>query len=233
VHLALPLAILAGYTLARGIEHVRSRGRSRDLPLVVAPMTLGMALLAFYALRTGFAVTYGHPDTPIEPLIYTQTSADIPVIARQIEAYAAERGGLDQLPVVVDSSESMSWPWAWYLRDFRQASYVDRIDPPALAPGAVLLLWNGTVRGQPSLQDGYATIEEYRHRWWFPEEGYRSWTGSNLLASAVDGSLFTRLASFIRDREDRAFLGTLEGVALFPEEPPAITMPTTGVQYGR
>ncbi len=232
VHLALPLAILAGYALGRGIERLRAPDR-RPSPTVVAPIALTMAVLFVYALRTGTQVSYAHPDTPIEPLIYTQTSADIPAIARQLEALATERGGKDQVKIVVDSSESMSWPWAWYLRDFTQTSYVDRIEAGSVAPDAVVLAWDGTLRAQPALRDRYAVAEEYRHRWWFPEEGYRSWTLGNLATRAADGSLFADLGSFILNRENPAYLGTLEGVALFPQEPPAITMPTTGVQYGR
>ncbi len=233
VHIALPLAILAGYALGRAVETVRRRANSRDLPLVVTPVALVMALLFALALRNGAAVAYVHPDTPIEPLIYTQTSPDIPVIASQLEALAEERGGKDQVSIVVDASESMSWPWAWYLRDFKNASYVDRVDADTVPEGAILLLWDGTLRGMPALADRYATSEEYRHRWWFPEEGYRSWTPANLVQRLSDGSLPLDLAEFYWNGEDRAYLGTLEGVALFPEEPPAATLPTTGVSYGR
>ena len=232
VHLALPLAILAGYALGRGIVRLRSP-EGRPSPTLIAPIALGMALLFVYALRTGTQVSYAHPDMPVEPLIYTQTSADIPEIARQLEALAAERGGKDRVKIVVDSSESMSWPWAWYLRDFTQTSYVDRIEADSVAPDAILLVWDGTLRAQPALKERYAVAEKYRHRWWFPEEGYRSWTAANLAARTADGSLFADLWSFILNRENPAYLGTLEGVALFPEEPPSITMPTTGVQYGR
>ncbi len=233
VHIALPLAILGGYALGRAIETVRLRANSRDLPLVVTPVALAMAALLFLALRNGAAVAYGHPDTPIEPLIYTQTSPDIPVIARQLEALAEQRGGKDQVTIVVDASESMSWPWAWYLRDFKNASYVDRIDADTIPEGAILLLWDGTLRQMPALADRFTTSEEYRHRWWFPEEGYRSWTRANLAQRLTEGSLPLDLAEFYWNGEDRAYLGTLEGVALFPEEPPAATLPTTGVSYGR
>ncbi len=232
VHLALPLAILAGYALGKGFEAARAGGGNLLRPRLI-PVALGMALLFVYAVRTGTAVSYAHPDTPIEPLIYTQTSADIPAIARQLEALAAERGGKDRLTIIVDSSESMSWPWAWYLRDFPNTSYVERIDEETLPPGAILLLWDGTLRGHAALRDRAVTIEEYRHRWWFPEEGYRSWTPRNLVGRAADGSLFGDLVSFIANRESAEYLGTLEGVALFPEDPPALTMPTTGVSYGR
>jgi hypothetical protein len=237
VHIALPLAILAGYALGRGIEYVRDRARdparSAGVPLIVAPAALLLGALLLLTLRSGYRVSYDHPDTPIEPLIYTQTSPDIPVITRQLEQIAAERGGYDKVPIIVDSSESMSWPWAWYLRDFTQASYIERIDPATIAEGTILLVWDGTVRGQPSLTQRSRTVEEYGHRWWFPEEGYRSWTAGSLTSRLLNGSLIGDVVEFMERGEDPQFLGTLEGVALFPEEPPQATLPTTGVTYGR
>lgn len=233
VHIALPLAILAGYALGVGIDALRRRSNTRDLPLVVAPAALVIGVLLFLAVRNGAAVAYGHPDTPVEPLIYTQTSPDIPVIARQLEALAEERGGKDQVRIVVDSSESMSWPWAWYLRDFTGATYVDQVDRASVPAGAVLLLWDGTLRAKPELGDGYPVAETYVHRWWFPEEGYRGWTRSSLSPRAADGSLFLDMASFYWNGESRDYLGELGGVALFPVEPPAATLPTSGVQHGR
>ena len=178
-------------------------------------------------------MAYGHPDTPIEPLIYTQTSPDIPEIARQLEALAVERGGKDQVKIVVDSSESMSWPWAWYLRDFTNATYVDQVDRATVPEGAVLLLWDGTLRAKPNLGDGYPVAEPYVHRWWFPEEGYRGWTRASISPRAADGTLFLDMANFYWNGENREYLGTLGGVALFPVEPPAARLPTSGVSYGR
>ncbi len=232
-HIALPLAVLAAYALGRGIEAVRHRGNARDLPLVVAPAALVMALLLALAVRHGALVAYAHPDTPIEPLIYTQTSPDIPVIARQLEAIATERGGKDKVTIVVDASESMSWPWAWYLRDYKNATYVDHIDTERVPQDAILLVWDGTLSALSEIRGRYPTAEEYTHRWWFPEEGYRSWTRASLGERISEGTLLPDLVSFVWSGEQQQHLGRLEGVALFPEAPPAITMPTTGVHYGR
>ena len=231
VHVALPLAILAGYVLGRLAEAARAPAIARRVPVALA--FTGMALLALLAIRNGAAVAYAHPDTPIEPLIYTQTSRDIPALTRQIEGYAAAHGGRDQLPIVVDSSESMAWPWAWYLREFPKASYVDTVLEEAIPEGAVLLLWRDTEASSARLGEGYATREPYTHRWWFPEEGYRAATLAGLVDGLLDGSLLPRAGSFYLRGEERWRLGKLEGVALFPDVPPALRMPTTGETYGR
>jgi uncharacterized protein (TIGR03663 family) len=231
VHVALPLAILGGYVLGRVAGSVRASAAARRLPAVL--VLTSAALLALLTLRNGLAVTFAHPDTPIEPLIYTQTSPDIPALTRQIEAYAATRGGREKLPVLVDSAESMAWPWAWYLRDYPNASYVDSFIDTPIPEGAVLLLWRTTEQSSATLSQGYATAEPYTHRWWFPEEGYRATTLDSLIEGARDGSLPRAIASFYEHGEERWRVGQLEAVALFPEVPPAITMPTTGETYGR
>ena len=231
VHIALPLAILGGYVLGRLAEGARAPAIARRVPVTLA--FAGAALLALLAIRNGAAVAYTHPDTPIEPLIYTQTSRDIPALTRQIEAYAAAHGRRDQLSIVVDSSESMAWPWAWYLRDFPKATYVDAVVPESIPAGAVLLLWRDTEASSARLGEGYATREPYTHRWWFPEEGYRAATLAGLIDGALDGSLQRQIGSFYLRGEERWRLGKLDGVAFFPEVPPALTMPTTGETYGR
>ena len=230
VHVALPLAILSGYVLGRLVETVRTPEGARRAPAALA--LGGAALLALLAIRNGAAVAYTHPDTPIEPLIYTQTSPDIPIIARQIEAYSKTRGGKD-LHIVVDSAESMAWPWAWYLRDFPNASYVDDITSEDIPEGAVVLLWRTTEQGSGTLGLGYATTQPYTHRWWFPEETYRATTIEGLAGGLLDGSLPRAVVSFYLRGDERWRIGTLDGVALFPETPPEVTLPSTGETYGR
>jgi uncharacterized protein (TIGR03663 family) len=229
VHVALPLAILGGYVLGRLVGAVRSGDRPRRISATVA--LGGATLLALLAIRNGVAVAYTHPDTPIEPLIYTQTSPDIPVIARQIEAYAATRGG-KELPVLVDASESMAWPWAWYLRDYTNASYVDVITEEPIPPNAVLLLWRATEQGSGTIGEGYYH-ELFTHRWWFPEDAYRATSIEGLTSGLLDGSLPRNIVSFYVRGEERWRIGRLEGVALFPETPPEVTLPSTGETYGR
>ncbi|MSP22461.1 MAG: TIGR03663 family protein [Dehalococcoidia bacterium] len=230
VHVALPLAILAGYVLGQVVGALRAPAGARRVGAALA--FASMAFLVALSIRNGAAVSYNHPDTPIEPLIYTQTSPDIPVIARQIEAYSATRGG-KELHIVVDAAESMSWPWAWYLRDYKNATYVDNLTDKDIPEGAVVLLWRTTERTSGTIGLGYATSEPYVHRWWFPEETYRAATLDGLSAALLDGSLPRSIASFYVRGEERWRVGTLDGVALFPETPPEVTIPSTGETYGR
>jgi uncharacterized protein (TIGR03663 family) len=231
VHVALPLAILGGYVLGRAARVALTPASPRRTAATLA--LAGAGLLALLTVRNGAAVAYGHPDTPVEPLIYTQSSPDIPVLARQIEAYAATHGGKENLPIVVDASESMSWPWAWYLRDYQRVSYEDSVTAGALSEGAVLLLWRTTEASSGTIGAGYATAEPYVHRWWFNEDGYRSLTLGGVLEGILDGSTPRNVASFYWRGDERWRIGKLDGIAFFPDEPPRATLPSTGASYGR
>ena len=135
------------------------RGRSfrgRSLPPGSRPGAVLVLALGLYTVRSGTAVSYLHPATPIEPLVYTQTSPDLPEVAREIAAYAREDGAGMALPITVETRLSLSWPWAWYLRDYTQVLYAStetlRAEPPDA--GRVLIATEWTLDELPGLRAG-------------------------------------------------------------------------------
>lgn len=107
-------------------------------PRVMLSMTgLTVAcVLSGFMIRATWHAVYTHPDTPIELLVYTQTSPDVPRYVRDVRELAInltrnsrtpqdETGGLS-MPIIVDEGNSengegsLAWPLQWYLRDFQQ-----------------------------------------------------------------------------------------------------------------
>jgi uncharacterized protein (TIGR03663 family) len=117
--------------------------------LIFALLTIGqrvgakvtMALVALtlagvtgaYMIRATWMVVYDHPDTPSEPLVYVQSSPDVPMISREIHTLALNQtrnvrtaddpaGGLS-MPVIMDvganGDNSLAWPFQWYFRDLK------------------------------------------------------------------------------------------------------------------
>jgi uncharacterized protein (TIGR03663 family) len=225
VHLALPLALLAGLAVGRALPPLAAALARPGAPArawawagIAAALLLALGGLT---LRTGTAVSYGHPDTPVEPLIYTQTSPDVPALAREIEAYAAASGQGRALPLVVDTTASLSWPWAWYLRDFARVRYVssEQLVAQGVEPGSVLIATSSTLAGSPELREPYERSVPYRHRWWFPEGRYKSATAALVLEGIVDGSLLADWWQFLATRVDESLLGSLDAEVLFPPAP--------------
>ena len=218
VHLAVPLALLAGQAAGAALPAAARRlwgpGAGRLAWTAAGAAASLAALLLGFSLRAAAEVSYRHPDTPVEPLIYTQTSPDVPALAREIEAYASTRGAT----VFVDTTSALTWPWAWYLRDLPDARYLppDDIRAGAAADGGAVLILEGS-SAQPDWppRDRYEE-RPYRHRWWFPEGGYKGATFGSLLGALRSGDLLADWAGFLARRTGEDSLGALHGGVWLP-----------------
>ncbi len=130
----VPLIIAGGIFF--GLLTLGSRIGMRVL-LSLTALTFAVVLGA-YMLRSTWLAVYEHPDTPVELLVYTQTSPDVPRYVRDIEELAInltriERGEDDitgglSMPMIVDSGDengdgSLAWPLQWYLRNFQEVKW--------------------------------------------------------------------------------------------------------------
>ncbi len=146
-------------------------------------------LLLLYGVRAASLVVYRHPDVPIEPLIYTQTAPDVPILVRQIENLAINQTrntrtaddptGGRSMPLALDGGSadnggegSLAWPMQWYLRHYTNVRWVDPTRAAALPQDAVMLVLykphvTADVRAQ--LEADYIQTSEGVFNWWFPE----------------------------------------------------------------
>ena len=221
VHLAIPLALLAALTVNEGVAWIRAhRGSMRAT--AIAPLAAGIGVLLLgLSVRNALGVSFGHPDTPVEPLIYTQTAPDVPKLSKRIHELAAQQPD-KRLTVIVDDAEGASWPWAWYLRDIQGVTYTPAtLLQQTWKPGAIVLAMPGDLDAAGTLRAQAGAGEPYHHRWWFPEEGYKSLTGAQLASDIVTGRLFVRWAQFEWRHYSADSLGSLNGEAIFPATPGA------------
>ncbi|MBI5947704.1 MAG: TIGR03663 family protein [Chloroflexi bacterium] len=150
---------------------------ARPFGFRAAPMFTVVAIaaaLALFSLRAMFMAAYERGDVPKDMLVYTQSSPDIARIADEIDALAAATGRGFDLPIAVDSTDSFSWPWAWYLRDYRAVSYVEFTNGPPTGDYPVLLVNSSNVNRVNDALAGqgggiYGVPVRYPHRWWFDE----------------------------------------------------------------
>lgn len=152
------------------------------------------AVLLGYTIRATTLVNFLYPDTPIEPLVYTQTAPDVPILVRQIEQIALnetrdDRSAKDPtgghtLPIILDSGSasgggegSVAWPMQWYMRDYQDVRWIDPTTTPAFSPDAAVVVLSKqhvTPEVEARLQDDWVRTSEGVFNWWFPE-----FTGSN------------------------------------------------------
>lgn len=129
----VPLAI-AGALLYALLNIAQHSGWRRMLAM--AALTIA-ALMSLYTIRATWMVVYDHPDTPVDPLVYVQSTPDVPLIVKDIRELAISQtrnyrsasdpvGGLT-MPIIMDSGDpaqsgegSLAWPYQWYFRDLKR-----------------------------------------------------------------------------------------------------------------
>ena len=122
-------------------------------------------------VRLGWIVSFQHGDIPKEQLVYVQTAPDVTRVMAEVERLSEELSGGKEMPIIYDGGEyGVSWPFEWYLRDFKNKRYFP--DGPTSDPGpevpVVILGAGNRGKAEPHLTE-YEGIE-YVLRWHYPEE---------------------------------------------------------------
>ena len=200
------LAMLAvfGAVIYFALQQGWALGRQISLRLAVLVLFLGLFALS---IRTAWQVVYYNGDIPVEMLVYTQTSPDVGKVMREIERVGFRTGAGKDVVVAYDSS--VSWPFEWYLRDYKQRVFYGKGDPPADAP-VVLVGFedNHDARVAPLLKAKYVG-QRYRLRWWFPED-YREIRPDSFWWALFDGETRTKLWNYFIYRETFNPLGSTD-----------------------
>ena len=203
VHMALPVAVLGGYTIGRvaGVVSDSWRtGRPEGRPYVrlvrrwAAPIALAGVVVPLFAFAvwTGYRVTYAHGDEARELMIYTQTTSDVPELVDEIDTLAARSGLREDLRIEVD--RSYAWPWAWYLREYNVTFPTITLDYEP-EPGAIVIISSPEDAQMSLYREDYETPIQFTLREWFAED-YRGIGDDTNLAAAIGG--------FVSDLFDRS-----------------------------
>ncbi len=214
---------LAGVAAAASIAAVVLMAKDYARPgLVGGAAALVVGALFFLTVRTSVIASYRSSDTPWDLLVYTQSSPQIPEIMHRIEAYAAQTGEGTDVPILVDSADGFSWPWAWYLRDYENTSFVNLNRSSDIQPGAILLVANENQRSVTQYLDTYEPGIRYHHRWWFPER-YKSVDplSTEFIEDLFDRSTWTMWKDFFLYRTNPYPIGYIDSTAYFPRIDPA------------
>ncbi|MDP2727258.1 MAG: hypothetical protein Q8P59_06910, partial [Dehalococcoidia bacterium] len=182
----------------------------------------GLAVLLLLTVRTSLRASFQNGDVPVEMLVYTQSSPDIPVIYKEIERLSIWKTGGKDLNIVVDGTSGFAWPWAWYLRDYKNVGYPSLNAPTAPPTADVVIVHSSNLEKMRPFLGAYGEGKLYRHRWWFPEI-YRDLTPQKLLESLGDGAQWAQWVRYFLNRELPATnpLGSEDGYVFFRQDLPA------------
>ena len=208
---AVAAVVLLGLVVV-GVYMFRRMGRVQFLSV----STLALAALLFVlGLRSGVIAAYQNGDTPVEMIVYTQTSPDI---TRLLDTFD-ETGAGSEIPVEIDATSGFSWPWAWYFRDSKnvqypvhgQNSFDPSFDDRVLVVHSTNQSWADT-----GLGEAYLDGERIRHRWWFPEHTYRGLTPGRILSGLLDRSAWRGAMNYWLNRDGvRDILGSEDSYVYF------------------
>ena len=211
--------VISGIVLARRVGYQNFAGFAL-IPVAVILLVLS-ARAAWYA-------SYRNGDTPVEMLVYTQTSPHIVELLRFVEQAGDGSGNPTEIPITIDQTGGFTWPWAWYLRDYNRIGYRSYESAPLQdVPDSSVLLVHSRNEAEvdPLLTDRYSEGTRIKHRWWFPEV-YRDLTVRKLLGSVVDRGAWRRTMDYFLYRELGTPLGSEDAYVYFSQDVPPGFTPT-------
>ena len=144
-----------------------------------ALLLVTLIVLSALTIRFAWMATFRYGDVPVELMVYAQGSPDIRAAMDEIIQLSERTEGGLQLKVAYD--DESSWPFVWYLRNFKNAQFYAK-KPGAPFDAPVVLVGDGNEPGiKPFLGAKYFR-REYKLIWW-PTESYKSLT----LRQVIDG----------------------------------------------
>jgi len=194
------LLVFEGLLLVGLYELGRRIGRGAALGGAVLALAV---LMGFFTVRTAWTATFESSDTPRDMLVYTQSSPDLHRLAKEIDAIAELTGEREKLKITIDSHDAFTWPWAWYLRDYKNVDYPDygtvpRPEDPTAA--VVVINARNNAKVSPAMKD-YTEPRRLVHRWWFPEELYRNLTPREFFGAIINRNAWRKPVDFFLYRK--------------------------------
>ncbi|HYN86967.1 MAG TPA: flippase activity-associated protein Agl23 [Ardenticatenaceae bacterium] len=199
---ALIVLVAAGWATGHFGGRLGRRAAWQGVALLV--LVLASALTIRYAVLAAFV----HGDIAREMLIYTQTTPDVTMVMREIDAMSQRLVGERNMKVAYDNETS--WPFEWYLRNYPNRIYYGETPGPNISEAPVILV--GLIQEDivKPYVNGYIR-RHYRQRWWFPED-YKGMTPRTMLQHVTDPAKRKQLLDWLLYRKPRLPLDSTDFV---------------------
>ena len=178
--------VILGAFVVLMIGGVVWQARRMAWPMAARVLVLSLILVLFaYEVRSAFMSSFRNGATPVELLVYTQSSPDVPEVAQRVTRLGrdltafSDRNNSDVtggLGMDIGLDMSVEWPFDWYWRDqhkiarFQKGAY-------NFAANSPILIASQESKDDPAFQQqvqGKYHEEHYKLRWWFPEDTYKN-----------------------------------------------------------
>jgi len=187
------------------IYYMRRLGRTLSIQVITFT---AFALLSVATFRYAWIASFVHGDIAKDMLIYTQTTPDVTMVMQEIDALSERLAGDETMKVAYDNETS--WPFEWYLRNYKNRIFFGATPGPNITQAPVILVGlvnDGKVK--PYVTDYIR--HHYKLRWWFPED-YKGMTVSKAWQYLQDPEKRASLRRFLLYRELDKPLGSTDFV---------------------
>ncbi len=160
-------------------------------------------ILFLLTVRFSYLLTYVNYDMATEYLVYAHASPDVKRALQEIETISERTVGEREIQVSYD--DDVAWPMTWYMRFYpNHIFYGANPTTEAMSAPVILVGSKNYAKVEPYVSRDYVS-RNYRLVWW-PEEGYKGLTFSQILGAFNDPERRSRLWQifFFRDHPDRS-----------------------------
>jgi DNA-binding beta-propeller fold protein YncE len=201
------LAVVLLYGAWRALRPLGAAAAAR------AAAAVGVVVLAVLFIRTSWVANFYNGDVAVEMLVYTQTTPDVGKVMAEIDRLAFLTGtGTDKVKVVYDSG--VSWPFEWYLRDYKGRVFIGagNVAPKDMdAPVILVGVENNREQAIKQQLGAKYVSQRYRLRWWFPED-YRELGVRTVADLVTNADTRAKLWRYLMFRETAHPLGSTDFV---------------------
>ena len=159
-------------------------------------------LLVIQTARTSFRASYISYDDATEYLVYAHGATGVKEVMAQVEEISERTsGGLNAI-VAYDASApdtGVSWPFAWYLRDFTALRSFDQPTRSLRDAVAVIVDQKNFDKIEAALGDGYYRFD-YIRMWW-PNQDYFNLDRSRVLNAITNPQIREGIFDIWFDRD--------------------------------
>ncbi len=123
------------------------------------------SIMVIYSIHTSFQLCWYHEADPTEQMVYVQTTYEVPKIVEELEEMTFWENEKQNLPIVITGHAT--WPFYWYLRDWKGVSYGSHVDPNRHL--VVICNWEDRHKFAEKLGDGYVARKYGLRAWYLPK----------------------------------------------------------------
>lgn len=162
MHIVTPMILYAALVMADVIRDRKSFQKWARYTIFTI-----FGFLIAYELHTSFQLCWHNEADPVEQMVYVQTTYEVPKIMEEIERIAHWENTLHkkELPIVINGHAT--WPFYWYLRDWKGISYGSTVNPSTHL--MVICNWEDRHKFAEKMDDKYVARQYGLRAWFLPK----------------------------------------------------------------